>query len=117
MKKAIVRSIGKEAISKKEPLIILFDESATEALENFSVIQRFEKKSENKLTAGNSILFDKQEYKIVEVGPLADENLLSMGHVTLVFKEVGKEDQLANALYLEPYELPTIEVGTIIQYL
>lgn len=116
MKKAIVKSIGKEAISEKEPLIILFDESATEALKNFSVIQQFETKTEKALTVGDSLSFDKQEYKIVQVGPLADENLASMGHVTLVFKEFDQDNKLDNALYLEPHELPTIQVGTVIQY-
>ena len=37
-----VIQIGKDAIDKDDPVVILFGETATEALQNVSVIQRFE---------------------------------------------------------------------------
>ena len=68
------------------------------------------------LKEGDKIFFDEQEYTITQVGPLANENLQTMGHVTAVFKEVAAEDEMANALYLEPFHLPTIKEGTVITY-
>ena len=116
MKRSVVKSIGEHAISEKEPIIILFDESATEGIKKFSVIQSFEENNEKELKAGGIISFDNQEYNIKEVGPLANKNLQEMGHVTVVFKETTGEDELANALYVEPFTLPKIKEGTVITY-
>lgn len=116
MKKSVVKSIGEQAISKKEPIIILFDESATEGIKNFSVIQSFEEKDNKELKAGDKLFFDNQEYQIKQVGPLANKNLQEMGHVTVVFKEAEGDDDLANALYVEPYIFPEIKEGTVITY-
>lgn len=116
MMKSIVKSIGEQAINEKEPLLILFDESATDELKKFSVIQEFEGKTRKSLTKGSIISFDDQEYKVTQVGPVANEHLQSMGHVTVVFKETADEDQLVNALYVEPFKLPTIKSGTVITY-
>ncbi|MEG2254219.1 MAG: PTS glucitol/sorbitol transporter subunit IIA [Vagococcus sp.] len=116
MKKSVVTHIGEEAISVKDPLIILFDNSATEALKAVSVIQEFETKEELELIVGGKLLFDEQEYSIKQVGPIANDNLKSMGHVTVFFKEITEDDMSANAVYVEPYIVPEIKKGTIISY-
>lgn len=116
MKKSVVQSVGKNAIRPKDPLIILFDESATEALKNVSVIHSFDENTQVELKVGGTITFGEQEYKITQVGPLANENLQAIGHVTVVFKEVAEDDEMANALYVEPFILPEIESGTVITY-
>lgn len=116
MKKSVVQFIGKNAIHPKDPLIILFDESATEALKNVSVIQKFEEQTLREIKVGDVLSFDEQEYTITQVGPLANDNLQAMGHVTVVFKEVGENDEMANALYVEPFILPKIKEGTVITY-
>jgi len=114
--KSIVKSIGEQAINENESLLILFDETATEELKKFSIIQSFEEKNTKELKEGSKIKFDEQEYTIKHVGPIANKHLQSMGHVTIVFNESPKEDKLANALYVEPYTLPKIKVGTNITY-
>ncbi|MGB3160485.1 PTS glucitol/sorbitol transporter subunit IIA [Carnobacterium sp.] len=112
-----VTSIGKYAISKKDPIIILFGEQATEDLRSVSIIQSFkENQSRVELEPGKSVFFDDQEYTILEVGSLANENLNTIGHVTLDFSEVPEEDRLANGLYLTPFKLPKIEIGSTIHY-
>lgn len=116
MMKSVVKSIGEQAISEKEPLLILFDESATDELKKFSVVQAFEGESRKALEVGSSISFDEQNYTVTQVGPIANKHLQSMGHVTVVFKETAEEDQLANALYVAPFILPEIKTGTIITY-
>lgn len=112
-----VTSIGKYAISKNDPIIILFGEQATEDLRSVSIIQSFKEKQNNvELKPGQSVFFDDQEYTILEVGSLANENLNTIGHVTLDFSEVPREDRLANGLYLKPFNLPKVEIGSTIHY-
>lgn len=116
MMQSVVKSIGAEAINKEEPLLILFDTSATESLKKHAVIQEFNEQAIKEIKVGDTLRFDDQEYKITQVGPVANQYLKEMGHVSIVFKEIGTEDQLANALYVEPFELPVIKEGTTITY-
>ena len=116
MMQSVVKSIGAEAVNKEEPLLILFDTSATEALKKHAIIQDFEEQEIKAVKVGDTIRFDEQEYKIIQVGPVANQHLKAMGHVSVVFKNSETEDQLANALYVEPFVLPVIKEGTIITY-
>ncbi len=112
-----VTSIGEQAISKKDPIIILFGEQATEDLRSVSIIQSFKENQDRvELKPGQSVFFDDQEYTILEVGALANENLNTIGHVTVDFSEVPSEDRLASGLYLKPFKLPKIEIGSTIHY-
>lgn len=111
-----VTSIGEQAISQKDPIIILFGEGATEDIRNVSVIQEFANSETIDLKVGNTISFDEDVYTIEAVGALATDNLNSIGHITLSFSEVPSEDMLGNGLYLTPHHLPKIEVGTKISY-
>ena len=114
---AIVTEIGKHALDGKEPLIILFGENATEALKEYSVIQTFEESATLVIKENDQLKIGEKKYTINHVGSFANSNLNSIAHVTLVFSEVPKEDAIANGLYLSPFELPTIEVGTTIEYI
>ncbi|MEI5989117.1 PTS glucitol/sorbitol transporter subunit IIA [Enterococcus crotali] len=115
--KAIVTEIGARALDEKEPMIILFGESATEGLKEYSVIQKFQEEQPLAMKEGDLLKVDEQEYTIDYVGPFANKNLNSIAHVTLVFDDIPKEDAIVNALYLTPRLLPTIHVGTIIEYI
>lgn len=114
--KAVVTEIGVRALDEKEPIIILFGENATDSLKEYSVIQKFEESQSLEMKTGDLLKIDEQEYTIQYVGPFANKNLNSIAHVTLVFSEVPKEDAIVNGLYLAPSRLPTINVGTIIEY-
>ncbi|MER2181213.1 MAG: PTS glucitol/sorbitol transporter subunit IIA [Desemzia incerta] len=114
-----ITAIGNSAISKRDPLIILFGEQATEELRKVSVIQS--KVSEDhliELKTGGIIAFGEQEYEILDVGSLANTNLNSIGHVTLNFAQPpeAKEDRIENGVYLTPFELPELSVGLEITY-
>lgn len=112
-----VTAIGENAISKKDPMIILFGEQATEDIRTVAIIQSFENEKETiKLEAGQTISFDEKIYTIKSVGSLANENLNTIGHVTLSFSEFPEEDRIESGLYLSPYELPEIAIGTKISY-
>lgn len=112
-----VTAIGENAISKKDPMIILFGEQATEEIRTVAIIQSFEEDKETvKLQTGDTISFDEKVYTIETVGSLANENLNTIGHVTLSFSEVPKDDRIESGIYLAPHELPEVSVGTKISY-
>lgn len=114
---AKVTEIGQQAISQKDPMIILFGETATDEIKNVAVIQAFnEDIPKDTLLVGGEIIIGDQTYQIKRVGSLANENLQSIGHVTLIFSDIPEEDALENALYLSPTELPKIDLGTKIKY-
>ena len=111
-----VVQIGEKAIDSKELMIILFDESATEPLQEVSVIHRFvEPQDWFELTDGDRILFNDQEYRISYIGSHVLKNLQSIGHTTMIFKN-WEEERLETSIYLTPYILPTITDGTTITY-
>lgn len=115
--KAKITAIGAQAIDPKELILILFNQSATESLREYAIIQEFEEPTEMfELAAGDSIAFGDAEYKIDFVGRLANEQLKNIGHVTVVFGEVPAEDAIVNGLYVTPYQLPELIVGTTITY-
>ncbi|MGX7244788.1 PTS glucitol/sorbitol transporter subunit IIA [Enterococcus quebecensis] len=115
--KAVVTEIGARALDEKEPMIILFGESATEGLKEYSVIQKFQGTQSLEMRKGDSLKIDKQEYKILYVGSFANNNLNSIAHVTLVFDNVPEEDAIVNGIYLTPNAFPTIKVGTTLEYI
>lgn len=115
--KAVVTEVGKHALDEKEPLIILFGENATDALKEYSVVQKFEENTVLALKKKDQLKIGEKEYTINYVGSFANNNLNSIAHVTLVFTEVPKEDPMVNGLYLSPFDLPTIKVGTTIDYI
>ncbi|MBO0474781.1 PTS system, glucitol/sorbitol-specific IIA component [Enterococcus sp. DIV0840] len=115
--KAVVTEIGVRALDEKEPMIILFGESTTEGLKEYSVIQKFQENQSLEVKKGDLLKIDEQEYTIDYVGPFANDNLNSIAHVTLVFTDVPKEDAIVNGLYLTPSAFPTIKVGSTIEYM
>lgn len=114
-----ITAIGESAISQKDPLIILFGEQATEELRKVSVIQSTVSNDQLvSLKPAGKIVFGNQEYTILDVGSLANENLNTIGHVTLNFAQPpeAKEDRIENGVYLSPFDLPELTVGLEISY-
>lgn len=115
--KTIVSEIGSQALSEKEPIVILFGETATPALRNYSVIQEIKDNEPVELKKAGKILFDGEEYTIQFVGKTANQNLQSIGHLTLIFDKVPEENQIVNGVYLTPYKVPAFKKNTEIIYL
>lgn len=116
---ATVTAIGTQALDADDPLVILFDESATAALRDIAVIQRFASTTEQAalaLVAGDQLVIDATPYTITSVGQLANTNLQTIGHVSLIFAPVP-EQPLANALYLTPVVKPKLTVGSQLTYI
>ena len=110
MIQAKITEIGTEAINKEEPMLILFDKTATAALRKYSVIQEVSKDEPFSLKAGGTITFDDQSYT------MANGNLETVAHVSLIFDACPEEGQIANGIYLHPHRLPAIGLGSQIFY-
>ncbi|MGX7030187.1 PTS glucitol/sorbitol transporter subunit IIA [Vagococcus zengguangii] len=105
-------SIGEQAVSSQDNMLILFDESATKDINNVAVIHvNKQEQSTYQLEVGHTLTFGDQDYTVIELGERVNASLEMMGHATLFFKERTDEDLLANAIYLSPATLPTLEVG------
>lgn len=113
---AVVQAIGPQAISKTEPILILFDETATASLQQIAIVQKFTSAlTPVPLQTGSHLAIDDQRYTVEYAGPLVEANLQSIGHATLYFTEVPAKP-MDNGLYLTPTSLPTIKVGSVITY-
>jgi len=113
---ATVQSIGEHAIDPEEPILVLFDESATDSLKQIAVVQKFDAPVTSlSLTVGSKLMIDDQTYTVAYAGELVDANLTSIGHATLYFKPVPAKP-MANGIYVTPNQLPMIKVGSKISY-
>lgn len=116
MNSKIIR-IGKDAVSEKEPILVLFGENASTAIEDVSVLQSFnEKPADFRLKNGDEIVIGEQIYTIEHIGKNVNHNLQSLGHITLIFQAFNPERFLETSVYVSPYQLPQLKVGMEIKY-
>lgn len=117
MLKTKITAIGKQAASKEDGLIILFNDTASAKLRDVSMIHEKLADHEQKydLEVGQKISFDQQDYEITYIGPLVESNLMSIGHTIFDFHEVGNQPR-TNAIYLTPHVEPNVHVGTLITF-
>lgn len=121
---AEIIAIGNDAVDAQEPMVILFDEHATAAIQDVALIQRFMDETAKKqltLTTDSVVMINQQPYTITYVGALVNSNLNSIGHVALIFGPAPQEDRLQSGLYLTPAVagvpvFPEFKVGTQITY-
>lgn len=98
-------------------MLVLFGENATDAIKDVSILQSFDESvGLVELQEGSRILFGDRAYTIQHLGKQVNENLRSLGHAVLVFKEKGEEDELPNSIYLWPHQLPDLSENMVISY-
>lgn len=115
MKQGTIKAIGPQAIDQKEKMLIFFGDQATEILREYSVIQSIPDSQDLVVENGDTLIFGDQSYTVTHVGPIANQILQTIQHVTFIFDEVP-EEQLTSAIYLEPFNLPALEVGMKVIY-
>ncbi|MCH4056644.1 MAG: PTS glucitol/sorbitol transporter subunit IIA [Lactobacillaceae bacterium] len=117
--KAHVTAIGPQALTDGDEMVILFNQTASEALREVAVIQEFvtpEDQAKITLAVNDRVTIDGHDYVISRVGKLVNDNLESIGHVTLVFGEAGPSG-LQNALHFDNQGVkPAFKIGTEIIY-
>ncbi|MFD1318617.1 PTS glucitol/sorbitol transporter subunit IIA [Loigolactobacillus zhaoyuanensis] len=114
-----VTAIGANALETNDPLVILFDQTATPELQDIAVIQKFTDPTvmqQLTLAEGDVITIDTHTYTIAYVGDVANQNLQTIGHITLLFAPLPASDRLGNGIYLTNTVKPEFHVGTKISY-
>lgn len=115
MSKTKVIEVGDQAYFESFPLLVLFDDSAPQGLREVCIIhQPCQELKENTLVKGGSVVFDGNEYRIEEVGPLANKNLSELGHVSMYFKI--ESELLPGAILLSPNEVPILSKDSVIEF-
>lgn len=94
-------------------MIILFSSHAPQELKDYCVIH--ENVIElDKVSVGNTLILGNISYLIRAVGDLAEENLRSLGHVTLKF-DGAEEAELPGTIHLNKSSVPELKAGDIIE--
>lgn len=106
-----IKNIGSEvAAFEGEPMFILFGDNAPDTLKDFCYTVDVQPVNET-IEVGHKVEIDGSEYKITAVGNIAQQNLASLGHVTIVF-DGSTEASLPGSIYVESLEVPKLSIGT-----
>ncbi len=111
-----ILEVGSQAYDQEEPLLILFGGGVTAGLRPYSVLQEVPEKEKIRLTVGGQLTIGENVYTIEKFGRLAEQNLHDFAHTALLFAPPAAEDNLLNAVYLSPAQLPRIKAGAVIGY-
>jgi glucitol/sorbitol PTS system EIIA component len=106
-----INSIGPLATTfLEEKMIILFGEGAPKELAEFcygiEVVG-----VEDSIKPGQKLIINDESFEITSVGDIVEQNLTSMGHITLRF-DGSINAELPGTLYMEDKDLPIFEIGT-----
>jgi PTS system glucitol/sorbitol-specific IIA component len=105
-----VTSIGEMAAEfAAEGIFVFFGPNAPEELHEFAIITD-EAPLEAPVEAGDIVRFGEQEYPVLCVGPVANENLSGLGHLVVKFNGLT-EPELPGDVSLPSVEAPSVGVG------
>ena len=94
-------------------IIVLFGENAPEELVEFSVIHDG-KELLSPLEAGDIVQVDDEQFSILAVGDVANDNFKNIGHLVLKFNGES-EVEMPGDVCVENRPLPPISVGSLIK--
>lgn len=117
-----ISQIGAEVSAfQEDKILILFGEKAPEGLEDYAIIHKVQaeehhEKKEPPFKPAKTIRLGEKEYKIIQVGTLANDQFLKIGHVCFYFSDQEEEmkDLLPGAVQLYPQDLPRLRVGDVL---
>ena len=91
-------------------ILVFFGEDAPPELVEFSIIHDG-KHLEKDLAPGDVIHIDDEQYKVLAVGDVANQNFSNLGHLIMKFN--GKEKpELPGDICVEEKPIPGIDIGT-----
>ncbi|MFP7494502.1 PTS glucitol/sorbitol transporter subunit IIA [Terribacillus saccharophilus] len=113
MYQTIVKEIGSMAQAfEEDKIVILFGMEAPAELKDISFLHQVEQGAqENAIKEGGALLIDGQEFQIEKVGSAANENLQTLGHISIYFTEPEGE-VLPGAVFASPHIFPVIQEGS-----
>lgn len=112
--------IYENVIKDKGPLVsefgnamfITFGDSAPDTLKDYCYSIDV-KGTFGTMKEGQYLIINGEKFEILKVGSLAEQNLISLGHLTVNFD--GGQDVLPGAISVENRECPKLDVGTILK--
>ena len=96
-----------------EKMFILFGDNAPDTLKDFCYTIDI-KDTNKEISVGQILDIDGSKFEITAVGNVAEKNLTSLGHMTVVF-DGSKEAALPGSIYVENADMPELKIGTIIK--
>ena len=109
--KNIVKNIGSLVESfEGEEMFILFGDNAPDTLKDFCYKIDIEPVNES-IKVGHTLAIDGNEFKITALGNVAEKNLASLGHVTIVF-DGATEASLPGSIYVQRSSVPKLSIGS-----
>ncbi|MCH4168737.1 MAG: PTS glucitol/sorbitol transporter subunit IIA [Streptococcaceae bacterium] len=112
--KTKVKGIGLEAAQfKAEKMIILFGEAAPAGLAEYCYNIEVNQTTQP-IEKGMQLLVDGKKFEITSVGSVVNQNLNTLGHITIKF-DGSKVAELPGTLYVEDKTIPDISVDAIVE--
>lgn len=96
-----------------EKMFILFGDNAPDTLKDFCYTIDI-KDTNKEISVGQILDIDGNKFEITAVGNVAEKNLTSLGHMTVVF-DGSKEAVLPGSIYVENADMPELKIGTTIK--
>lgn len=96
-----------------EKMFILFGDNAPDTLKDFCYTIDI-KDTNKEISVGQILDIDGSKFEITAVGNVAEKNLTSLGHMTVVF-DGSKEAALPGSIYVENADMPELKIGTTIK--
>lgn len=94
----------------EEGMFVLFGENVPDTLKDFCHFID-QKKVEGTIKKGDKLVVDQKEYLITAVGDIAQSNLETLGHLTVVFSG-AKEAGLPGSICVEAKPMPKLTIGS-----
>ncbi|MDO4473955.1 MAG: PTS glucitol/sorbitol transporter subunit IIA [Eubacteriales bacterium] len=107
-----IKAMG-SMVTAFEGMLLLFGESAPAELKDFCYSVEVHP-IHGTIAAGQTLMFDDQEYKITAVGEEAPHTLEGLGHCTINFSG-QTEVELPGTIYVENKAMPKVSIGTILK--
>lgn len=112
--KTKVKGIGLEAaLFKAEKMIILFGEAAPDGLAEYCYNIEINQTTQP-IEEGMQLFVDGKKFKITAVGSVVNQNLNTLGHITIKF-DGSTVAELPGTLYVEDKTIPDISVDAIVE--
>lgn len=109
---AVITGIGEEARAFfSEGIVVLFSDDAPEELHEIAIVHA-PTVTDGGIRPGDRIVLGAHTLNVLAVGPVADENLVNLGH--LVVKRNGNtEHSLPGDVCTDVGEIPQVEPGDV----
>lgn len=108
---ATVTSVGEMAAEfAAEGIFVFFGPNAPEELHEFAIITT-EATLNEPVAPGDRVRFGTDEFPVLCVGPVANDNLSGLGHLVVKFNGLS-EPELPGDVSLPSVAAPSVDVGT-----